>query len=153
MIVRRGKSYFLCSVLTIYNIAWFFSLQAQMYVTGKFEFRALDVPGLLLGFVVFPLINIFMWSNYAKIEWVDYSFAFMLPMLWLLIVPGGSFTNFLFINPLLICMVSSIYLLRFKVFKKQDENNKHLWRKVLLLWVIIIVILWVVVALIPTLPE
>ena len=107
----------------------------------------MDIPDLLFGFAIFPLMNLFLWSNSAKIEWVDYSLAVMLPLLWLLIVPGGSFANFIFINPALIGVVSSLYLLRFKF------SSEHLWRKVLLLWIVIAVILLFISALIPILPE
>ena len=107
----------------------------------------MDIPDLLFGFAIFPLMNLFLWSNSAKIEWVDYSLAVMLPLLWLLIVPGGSFANFIFINPALIGVVSSLYLLRFKF------SNKHLWIKTLVLWVVIAGILLFISALIPILPE
>jgi hypothetical protein len=119
--MHRGKAYFLCSILTLYNALHICLVFSQIYFAGKFEFMALDVPGLLFGFVIFPLMNLFLWLNSAKIEWADYSLALMLPLLWLLIVPGESFTNFIFINPLLIGVVSSLYLDR----KSTRLNSSH----------------------------
>ena len=145
--MHRRKSYFLCSILTLYNALYICLVLLEICDRSGIQVGALDAPGLLSGFVIFPLINLFLWSNSAKIEWADYSLAVMLPVLWLLIVPGGSFANFIFINPPLIGVVSSMYLLRFKF------SSKHLWVKTLVLWVIIIGILLFISALIPIFPE
>lgn len=145
--MHRGKSYFLCSILTLYNALYVCIVLLQICDRSGIQVGALDVPMLLFGFVVFPLMNLFLWSNSAKIEWADYSLAVMLLVLWLLVVPGRSCGNFLFINPPLIGVVSSLYLLRFKF------SNKHLWVKTLVLWVVIAGILLFISAWIPALPE
>jgi hypothetical protein len=151
--MQRIWSYLLCTILISYNILYICLVLSQIDFVDDFGVRVLDIPGLVFGFIGFPLMNILLWINSAKIKWVDYSLIFMLPLLWLLIVPGGSFANFIFINPAMIGIVSSLYFFRFSFGKKQTKDDSSLWKKALFLWVVITGILIFLSILVPVLPE
>jgi len=145
-----AKKVVFCIILIIINLLYvLFLLSESEIFTGRFDFRVLYIPGLLFGLIVFPVINLVLWKIRAQISWVDYTLIVMPLLLWLLIIPGGSFVNFLFINFPLIWMVSFLYLFRFSDIVK----DKNIYVAVLFLWALITIISFGINYFIPILPE
>jgi len=102
-----------------------------MHVSGlDLNPRVLDIPALVFGLIIFPMVNLYLWLNKQKPKSIDLSFPVTLPTLWILIAPGGCFTNFVYVNPALIGIVSSLYLLRFSFRIFESGTKTVIWVKV-----------------------
>jgi len=139
-----------CILLGTIDFLYVLFMIGQMDVfDGKFNFKVLYMPGLLFGFLIFPAAAFIFWKRRCRIEWIDYTFVMIPLLLWLAVIPGGSFTNFLFVNFPLIWTVSLIYLFRFS--RRIQGGNSFIVS--LALWVIVAVILLGAVHFLPILPE
>jgi len=144
------KKSLLCIMLMVLNSLYALFLIGEMdCFIGKFNFNAFYVPGAIFALLIFPLANLVLWRIKERIVWIDYTLIMMPLILWLLVIPGGSFTNFLFINFPIIWTVSLLYLFRFiDIF-----NSKNVYVLAFLLWLSITVILFAINYFIPILPE
>ena len=115
---------------------------------GRFVFNIIYGPGIIFALLIFPLANFILWKIKVRVMWLDYSLLVVPLILWLLILPGGSFTNFLFINFPLTWTVSFLYLFRFSNIAK--DNTYYV---ALFCWILITAILFLVNDVIPVLPE
>ena len=137
-------------MLMILNSLYALFLIGEMeWFVGKFNFNAFYVPGAIFALLIFPLANVILWRIKERIEWVDYTLIIMPLILWLLVIPGGSFTNFLFVNFPMVWTVSLLYLFRFSnIFE-----GKNVYVLAVFLWLSITVILFAMNYFIPILPE
>ena len=143
-----SKQKYLCLILIVIDVLYaLFIVHEVEILTGNIYFKAFYLPGLIFSLLIFPMALFFLWRIREKITWIDYTFLAIPLLLWLLIIPGGSFTNFLFINFPLTWTVSLLYLFRFSSI----SGNKCLF--VLFLWPLITAILFAVNHFIPILPE
>ncbi|MGD0784281.1 MAG: hypothetical protein ABR969_00500 [Sedimentisphaerales bacterium] len=140
----------LCFVLGVINLFYVLFISNELDIfAGKFSFKILYLPGLVLGLLILPAMNYFLWNIRNKISQIDYTLIAIPLLLWLLIIPGGSFTNFLFINFPLIWTVSLLYLFRFSNMTKRV----NIYVVVSFLWALVAVISFGVNYFIPILPE
>ena len=144
------KKSLLCITFMILNSLYALFLISEMeWFVGKFKLNDFYVPGAIFALLVFPLANVILWKIKERIEWIDYTLIIIPLILWLLVIPGGSFSNFIFINFPMVWTVSLLYLFRFSnIFE-----GKNVYVLALLLWLSITVILFAVNYLIPVLPE
>jgi len=144
------KEFILCFLFIVVNLLYLLLIMIELDVfAGKFNFEILYIPGLLFGFLIFPVANFILWKVRGQIGWIDYTLIIVPLLLWLLIIPGGSFTNFLFMNFPLIWTVSLLYLLRFSCVIK----DKNVYVVALFLWILIAVVSFGINYSIPILPE
>jgi len=152
--MRNKTSYVLCAVLVACNVAYLCLVISQMGIHGRpYSIRVLDIPGLMFALLIFPALNVFVWLNRQRIIWIDYSLVIMPPILWLLLVPGGSFTNFIYINPSVIGTGTCLYLLRFYVKVTAKGREISVLKISVGLWGIITFGLILLSIAIPVLPE
>ena len=140
----------LCYAIGIINLCYLFFITHELDIfAGKFSFKIFYLPGLVFGLLMFPAAIFFIWKIKNQIEKIDYTLIVIPFLLWLFIIPGGSFTNFLFINFPLIWTVSLLYLFRFSSITKRT----NIYFIVISLWTFIAVISLVAALFIPILPE
>ena len=140
----------ICFILTALNLLYvLFILSETDIFAGTFDMRGQYIPGAIFGFFIFPSANFFLWKTREQIKPVDYSLVIMPIILWLFVIPGGSFTNFLFINPPVIGTISTVYLVRFCM----RAEGKKIYFISSYLWVFIIIILLCINYFVPILPE
>lgn len=144
------KQNVLCFALELINLFYVVFIFGELGIFGgELNFGLLYVPGLVSGLLILPIANIILWTSRSRIERIDYTFIAIPLFLWLLVIPGGSGTNFIFINFPLIWFVSLIYLFRFSKMAK-DKNTLVLS---FCLWTLIILLSFVINYFIPILPE
>ena len=148
-IITKNKS--LCYIFMLI-IVWYPLL--LIFESGIFA-GELDVnfflylPGLVFSFLIFPVACFFLWKIKERFLWIDFTFIVIPLLLWMFIIPGGSFTTFLFMNFPLIWTVSLIYLFRFNSLLK----GKNVYLTALSLWVLIGLVSFAICYFIPALPE
>ena len=145
-----NKQNCLYATLVVINALYALFVIGEMgIIAGKLHFKVLYVPGLIFSILIFPAALFFLWRVKGQIAWLDYTFLVIPLLLWLLIISGGSFTNFLFVNFPLIWTVSLLYLVRFS----NIVTGKNIYFMTLILWLTITGILLAMNYFIPILPE
>ena len=153
-VTTKWFQYVICVVLILYNGLLIWLVLDQMDVTrGGFSFRTLDFPGLVFSTVLFPLANVLLWKNRVRLLIPDFTLLIIPPLLWVVVVPGGSFTNFIYINPAMIGISSFLYILRFWRTQKGYSQTIEICKKAVVLWIVITVVCLILSVLIPVLPE
>ena len=139
----------LCIMLIMVNLLYTLFIIGEIELFfGRFVFNIIYAPGIIFTLLIFPSANFILWKVKERVMWFDYSLLVLPLILWLLILPGGSFTKFLFINFPLTWTVSFLYLFRFSNIAKDN-----IYYAALFCWILIIMILFLVNTVIPILPE
>ncbi len=147
-ILTKNKS--LCYIFIVINIWYplFLIFESQIFL-GKLDFNDLYIPGLVFSFLIFPATCIFLWRIKERFLWIDFTFIVIPLLLWMFVIPGGSFTTFLFMNFPVIWTVSLIYLFRFNSLVR----DKKVYPTVLALWILVTLVSLFVCSFMPALPE
>ena len=163
--MHKKWSNLLCLILILTNIgyAWFViytSAGLRGFVELLWPLSGFVFNGVFI--ILFPVFNIILLLNRNKIKWVDYSLLYVPPILWWWTVGsqffgafcvfgaffGGSYLNFIGVNPAMIGTFSCLYLVRF--WKPIEQYPKMtLRKKVVILWLIIFLMVTSAHALIP----